>query len=180
MVQRSAVGTILNKSASIPRITANFSTVATYVTGLVYEDGANGWKNSPTDGSEDRRELYWLEHGFVVATGEVKKTTVYALNGLMVVGIVDTAIVVDGYVKASTNHVGQLMAAVTPTIADEGDTSMVDLGGQLAAADQSILTHYDTIVGHYIGSEDEIRDGLLRTDAVDEDTDCVFVLGGAS
>lgn len=177
MVQRSQVGTILNKSASLPRVTAVFSTDATYVTGLVYEDGANGWKNAPTDGSEDRRELYWLEHGFVVA-GTTKKTTVYALNGLMVVGIVDTAIVVDGYVKASTNHVGQLMAAVTPTIADEGDTSMVDLGAQLAAADQSVLTQMDTVLGHYIGSEDEIRDGLLRTDAVDLDEDAVFIFGG--
>jgi hypothetical protein len=36
----------------------------------------------------------------------------------------------------------------------------------------------DTVLGHYIGSEDEIRDGLLRTDAVDLDEDAVFVFGG--
>lgn len=176
---RSPRGTILNKSASLPRITANFTTDATYLSGLVYEDGSNGWKQAPTDGSEDARELYWLEHGFTVS-GTDKKVTVYAINGLQVVGRADAAIVIDGKVKASTNHAGELETEVTPTIADEGDTSMVDLGGQIAAAGQEILTHYDTIIGHYMGHEDEIRDGLLRTDAVDEDNDCVFLLGGAS
>ncbi len=37
--------------------------------------------------SKEARQLYWLEVGFTIAAGDkVKKPTVYAIDGLMVVG----------------------------------------------------------------------------------------------
>lgn len=162
MAANSPLGRILNKSASIPRITAEFSTAATYLPGLVYEAGAGDWRQAPTDGSKEARELYWLENGFTVATGEVKKTTVYALPGLMVIGTSDGIIAPDSHVMASTNVAGALLAEVW-----DGTSSVT-----------AVATGTD-ICGKYLGKEDEIREGqVVRSSSADTDTDCVFVLGG--
>ena len=156
----SPLGRILNKSASIPRITAEFSTAATYTAGLVFENGAGDWRQAPTDGSKEARELYWLENGFTVASGEVKKTTVYALSGLFVIGKADGVIAPDDHVMASTS---------TELIAEVWD------GTSSATA---VATGTD-ICGKYIGKEDEIREGdVVRSSAADGDEDCVFLLGG--
>lgn len=160
----SVLGTILNKSASIPRVTAVFSTDATYTSGLVFENGAADWRMAPVDGSVNAQDLYWLETGFTIAAGEPnKKVTVYAIEGLQVIGQADGAIVVGALVKSSTtaSHNGQLESHTIRT--DTVANAVADL--------------LDTL-GHYMGHEDEIREGVVvRADAVDEDTDCVFLLG---
>lgn len=161
MAQRSVLGTILNKSASIPRISATFSTAATYVAGLVYEFGAADWRQATT-GAQEGRILYWLETGFTVAAGETKKVTVYALQGLQVIGKADGVIAPDALVKPSTNLAGSL------------ETHTLDI--------TTVTTLRDTlldVVGKYLGKEDEIREGtVVRSSTADLDTDGVYLLGG--
>jgi len=162
--QRSKLGTILNKPSSLVRITAEFKTAATYVSGLVFENAVGDWRQATT-GAQEGRLLYWLETGFVLAAGDkAKKVTVYALQGLMVVGKADGIITADALVKPSTNLAGSL------------EIHTMDI--------TSVTTLRDTLldtVGRYIGKEDEIREGqLVRGSTADLDTDCIFLLGGSA
>lgn len=178
----SPEGTILNKTSALKRVTGIVKATITLIPGLCYIDGANGIKNAPVDGSVKSNALYWYDgEAVTVAAGKTKKVTIYAIDGLWVVGQAEGVIPVDGPVKPATTaaHGGWMITHPTPTVADEGDTSMADLGGEIAAAIQAVYTYGGALCGFYRGHEAEIKEGSTRTAAADTETNCVFELRGA-
>lgn len=160
----SPLGTILNKHSKLARTTHIIKAGITLNPGLCYIDGSNGLKNAPTDSSVQADELYWFDQPSVtVAAGAAsKKVTVYALDGLQVIGQADGAIVVGKEVEPSTTsaHGGQL---ITHTIRTD------------SVANNN--TDRKLWVGNYRGHEAEIKEGVSPlTDAVDGETNCVFDL----
>lgn len=184
----SPEGTILNKSSELKRTTGLIKAGNTVIPGLCYIDGANGVKNAPVDGSILSNALFWYDGVSVtVAAGAVsKKVTVYAIDGLQVVGQAEGVIPVDGPVKPATtaSHGGWMITHPVPThaTADEGDTSTTDLGAEIATAintiAQAVHTYGGALCGYYRGHEDEVLEGKTRTASADEDTNCVFELRG--
>jgi hypothetical protein len=190
----SPVGSVLNSSASLARITAIVKSGNAIAVGLVYEDGSNGWKNAPTDSSKLAKDLYWCPDSFASQSVD-KKITVYDLDGLEVVGKADGTLVLDTEVKASTTsgHGGQLITNPEPTsaftAADAGtvdgtygaaEAAVIEANrtriAELVTREAAIRTWVKHTVGHYIGHEAEIREGTTRTNAADAETTCVFVL----
>jgi len=190
----SSLGSVLNKSASLVRVTAIVKIGQSLTPGLVYRNAARDWRNAPTDGSKLAKDLYWNEETVAVNTKEVK-ITVYDLEGLMVIGKSDGIIPVGGEVKASTTsaHGGQLITNPEPTSAfTAADGSTVDgtYGAEealvvannvtriaeLVTREAAIRTWVKHTVGHYLGHETALRENGELIDSVDEDEDCVFVL----
>lgn len=173
----SDLGTILSRPVGLPPVTSFIKVGSTVKPGLVYIHATNGILNAPTDGSKKATELFWFEGPAVTPTVQ-KKVDVYELDGLEVIGKSDDIIPVDGPVKASTttSHDGEFITHPIPTVADEGDTSTTDLGGELAAADQATYTYFSDVVGIYRGHEAEVKEGKNRTASADGEEDCVFKL----
>ena len=172
-----AYGDVINRADVKDVITGPVAASTSLVIGLVYEDAANGWKQAPVDGSISGQKMYWLDRDTDNSSGSLgdKIITVYG-DGAIVVGKADGAIPVDGRVKASTtaSHNGQFISNPVPTVADEGDTSMTDLGAEIAAATQAVYTYFDQTVGKYLGNQKErTQSATSRTAAADEDTDCL-------
>jgi hypothetical protein len=148
------LGDVLNKHAVTDVISGPVAASTTLGIGLVYEDGANGWKNAPTDGSIEGRSMYFNPVSIDNSSGSLgdKIGTFYG-EGALVVGTADTAIAVDAHCKASTN-VAQAFEDVTIT------TTLGDLLD---------------VVAIYRGKVHErTESGTSRTAAADTDTDCVF------
>ena len=121
--------------------------------------------------------MYWNSISIDNSSGaKGDKICVVYGHGAFVVGKADGAIALDLRVKPSdtTSHNGQFKAHTVPTVADEGDTSMVDLGAEIAAATQAVYTYYDNTIGIYRGHVQQgPESGTTRTDASDEETDIV-------
>lgn len=161
-----SLGTILNMSTELKRVTSIIKAGNTVVPGLVYIDDTNGVKNAPTDGSKTASELYWYDKSVVLAATDAdKEVVVFAIDGLQVVGKADGVINVNTKSRASETaaHGGQLQTQTirTDTLPNNN-------------------TDKDKVAGIYRGHVDEIKEIPHPTNAADEDEDCVFdmVVGG--
>lgn len=167
-------GTILNKND--PAVVVRSGPVAAntkLLIGLVYQDGANGWKNSPVDGSIPARRLYWncIEIDNTGGALGDKTGSFYGKNAC-VVGKADGVINVGSAVKASesTGKNGQFQALADPT----------NPGASYSETEADSLFHYVLKkVAGYIGHVNEIKSiDKLATNAADGETNVVFVLEG--
>ena len=169
MASSTVLGTVLNKNDVHDKISGPVKAAITLAIGLVFEDGALGWDNAPVDGSVPARRLYWNPTEINNSTGVLGKKhgTFYGDNALFV-GKADGVIVVDESVQASQTaaHNGQLQTIAEPT---EPGAAYAE-----AAAD-SLFFYVVDKVASYKGHVDEIKQiADSRTDAIDEDEDCVF------
>jgi len=152
------LGLVLNKDDVKDKVSGPVAASTTLNPGLVYEDGANGWKQAPTTGAAIGNEVYWNPVTIDNSSGALgDKVGEFYGEGARVVGQADGAIPVDGRVKPSTtaSHEGQFIAGVITAIAD-----LEDLCG--------------TYKGHYLTEINQV--GVSRTAAADAETDCVFEL----
>lgn len=168
-------GTVLNKEEVQDKQSGPVAVSITLAIGLVYKDGANGWKQAPTDGSIHADQLYWNPISLTSTStlGEVVGT--FYGEGARVVGKADGAIVVDNYCKASTtsSHGGQFISLADPSDATVGAT----FGGGTATetAINNIRNWQRNKVAIYKGHALELNQvDDLPTDAVDEDTNGVY------
>lgn len=166
-------GTVLNKNEVKDIQSGPVAASTTLGIGLVYKDGANGWKQAPTDGSVYADRLYWNEKSLDNSSGSLggKSGTFYG-EGARVVGKADGAITVDAKCKASTTsaHGGQFIVNSTPA-----DATTTPTAAQLNAVKNWVRHTIAIYKGHAlelnrIGS----TTASLPTDAVDEDTNVVF------
>lgn len=160
----SKEGVILNKSTELKRNTAVVKASTVVAIGLCYIDGANGVKSAPVDNSKDADELFWIEN----AVGSVtelkdKKVTIYAVDGLQVIGKSDGVIAVNSECKASDTaaHGGQFIthAIRTDTVANHNIDNKL-------------------FVANYRGHEDEVKEGKTLTSSADEDLGVFDLRGG--
>lgn len=165
-------GTVLNRDQQavqrLSGVPVKASTDLTKGT-LVYEDGSNGWTTAPTDGSVIGKHM-WFVDGDADNDAGAKGDKIVDVwkTGAMVIGKADGAIVVGRSVKAGTGEAGCFMENTEPTA--PGNT-------YVEAAADSLADHVKHHVGRYIGHVDEIfTSNTSRTDAVDNEADCVFLL----
>lgn len=161
------LGTILNKAEVTDRVSGPVAASTTLGIGPVYEDGANGWKNAPIDGSILAARLYWNERSINNSTGAKgdKVGTFYGI-GALVVGKAEGAIVVDAAAKASEVTAQSLSSLASPT----------NPSATYAEAEADSLYNY--IVkkfAFYRGHVNEVTGvKTSRTDAATTETNCVF------
>lgn len=170
------LGMVLNKTEITDIVVGGpVAASTTLVPGLVYKH-ADGWKQVPTDGSITAQHSYWNEVTIDNSTGaKGDQVGDFYGEGAQVVGDSDGIIPVNGRCKASTNHVGQLMTHPVPTVADEGDTSTVDLGAQIAASVQAVYTYGDAAIAVYRGHyQTEFGLDAEATPSADTETNCVY------
>lgn len=161
-------GTVINKNDVQDKQSGPVAVSITLAIGLVYKDGANGWKQAPTDGTIHGDQLYWnpISLTSTATLGEVVGT--FYGEGARVVGKADGAIVVDNYCKASTtsSHGGQFITLADPSGAATTPT---------AANVDAIRNWQRSKVAIYKGHALELNQvDDLPTDAVDEDTNGVY------
>lgn len=157
-------GTILNKdSKSVVKKSGPVAANTNLGIGLVYLDGANGWKNAPTDGSVIASRLYFNPIALDNSTGAKgdKTGTFYGLNAI-VVGKNEGTTALNSKCKAS-GTTAQAFAALTirtDTLANN-------------SADR------DAEVAGYLGHIGEIsQKDSLATAGANGETNCVFVMKG--
>ncbi len=161
----SLEGVVLNKPTELKRNSAVVKAGTVVAIGLCYIDGASGVKSAPDDGSKDADELFWIENAVGSATElKDKKVTIYAVDGLQVIGKADGAITINQECKPSTtaSHGGQF---ITHTIRTD------------SVANHN--TDNKQFVANYRGHEDEVKEGRTLTNAADEDL-AVFDLRGGN
>lgn len=168
-------GTVINKNEVQDVQSGPVAVSITLGIGLVYKDGANGWKQAPTDGTIHGDQLYWNEKVLTSTSTLGAIVGTFYGEGALVVGQADGAIVVDNYCKASTtsSHGGQLISLADPSAATVGAT--FGGGTKTETAIDAIRNWQRNKVALYKGHALELnRVDNLPTDAVDEDTNCVF------
>jgi hypothetical protein len=152
-----AFGDVLNKHAVTDVQSGPVAASESLEIGLVYEDGANGWKVAPVDGSVEGRRLYWNPVLIDNSSGALgDKVGNYYGNGALVEGEADGAIAVGAYVKTSTNasHGGIFLSVTVAAIGDWLD-----------------------VIGIYRGHRHETTEtGTSTTAAADTETNCVVEL----
>ena len=169
------LGTVINMSDVQDKKSGPVAVSITLGVGLVYEDGANGWKVAPTDGTIHADELYWNPTSLTSTATLGGVTGTFYGEGARVIGKADGAIVVDQFCEASTTsaHGGQLLALADPSNATTGAT----YGGGTAtkAAIDAIRDWQRDKIALYKGHANEVnRVGVVATDAADEDENCIF------
>lgn len=167
------IGTVLNKNDVQDKQSGPVAVSITLAVGLVYKDGANGWKNAPTDGSIHGDQLYFnpISLTSTATLGEVVGT--FYGEGARVVGKAYGAIVVDEYCKASGTTAGSFEALADPADATVGAT----FGGGTATetAINAIRNWQRNKVALYKGHALELNQvDDLPTDALTTETNCVF------
>lgn len=163
-------GTILNKNEVQDKVTGPVAVSITLAIGLVYQDGANGWKNAPTDGSIHGRKLFWNEKALVstATLGEIGGT--FYGEGAKVVGKSDGVITADAWCKASTNFANGFItnddpADATATIANTTTSNEINNIRNWQRAKVAIYK------GHVL---EVIGNTTLPTSSADTETNCVF------
>src|SRR3990167_10877376 len=125
MTSTSAIyGTVINKNEVQDKVTGPVAVSITLAIGLVYQDGANGWKNAPVDGTIHGKQLFWNDKALVstATIGEIVGT--FYGEGTKVIGKSDGVITVDAWCKASTSFANGFIIladpanAITPTAAE--------------------------------------------------------------
>lgn len=168
-------GTVINKNDVKDIQSGPVAVSITLPIGLVYKDGANGWKQAPTDGSIHADQLYWNDKSRTsTSTLGVVQGTFYG-EGARVVGKADGAIVVDEYCRASQtgSHGGQFEALADPANATVGAT--FGSGTATETAIDAIRTWQRNKIAIYKGHALELNQvDDLPTDAVDEDTNGIY------
>ena len=165
-------GTVLNENDVQDKQSGPVAVSITLAIGLVYKDGANGWKNAPTDGSIHGKAFYWNPISLVSTATLGEKTGTFYGEGARVVGKADGAIVVDAYAKASTNVANALMALTDPANAALNATFS---DTETEAAIDAIRNWQRNKVAIYKGHALELNQvNSLPTDATDTQTTCVF------
>lgn len=166
-------GTVLNINDGIEKVTGRVAVSLTLGIGLVYQDGSNGWKNSPTNGTIHADQLYW-NPTILVSTatlGDIVGT--FYGEGARVIGTADGVLTAGGFCKASTNHENQFIALADPVAATIGAT----FGGGTAteAAIDAIRDWQRNKIARYLGHPLEVIGTTTdNTDAANEETNCVF------
>ncbi len=154
-------GQVLNRESVSDRIVGDVAAATKLLVGLVYQDGANGFKQAPVDGSVNGRALYWNSYEIDNASGSKgdKIGTFYG-TGARVCGKADGAIVVNAPCKASATaaHGGQFASV----------TVRSDTTPNLAADLQAIAAIYKGHIGETVETAND------PTDAVDGDENLVF------
>jgi len=168
------LGTVMNKNDVQDKKSGPVAVSITLGVGLVYEDGVNGWKQAPTDGTIHADELYWNPTAKTSTATLGGVTGTFYGEGARVIGKADGIIVVDQYVKASTTtaHGGQLIKLDdlgTPAL----DATFSDT--EVEAAFNAARDFQRNKIALYKGHANEVNNvGAVATDAVDEDINCVF------
>jgi len=161
------LGTVLNQNDVQDIKSGPVAVSITLGVGLVYEDGANGWKQAPTDGSINADELYWNPKSLTSTATLGGVTGTFYGEGARVIGQADGAITVDQYCKASTTsaHGGQLIALADPANASAGSAAEID----------AVRDWQRDKIAIYKGHANEVNNvGVVATNAADEETNCVF------
>ena len=161
-------GTVLNKNDVQDKKSGPVAVSITLPVGLVYEDGANGWKQAPTDGSIHADELYWNEKSLTSTATLGGVTATFYGEGARVVGKADGAIVVDAKCRASqtSSHGGQFQAN-----ADPADATTTPTATQLNA----LKNWQRNTIAIYKGHALELnRVDSVATNAVDEEENGVY------
>ena len=162
------LGTVINMNDVQDKKSGPVAVSITLGVGLVYEDGSNGWKQAPTDGTIHADELYWNPRSLTSTSTLGGVTGTFYGEGARVTGQADGAIVVDQKCKASTtsSHGGQLMALADPS--DQPTTPT-------ASSINAIRNWQRDAVAIYKGHANEVNNvGVVATNAADEGTNCVF------
>ena len=161
------LGTVMNMNDVTDKKSGPVAGSITLGVGLVYEDGANGWKQAPTDGTIHADELYWNPTAKTSTATLGGVTGTFYGEGAKVIGKADGAIVVDNKVKASTTsaHGGQLISLADPAAGTTPTAGQLDV----------ITAWVKNKIAIYKGHANEVNNvGAVATDAVDEDINCVF------
>ena len=121
-------GTVINKNDVKDIQSGPVAVSITLPVGLVYKDGANGWKQAPTDGSIHADQLYWNEKSLTSTAVLGAVTGTFYGEGARVVGKADGAIGVDGKCRASqtSSHGGQFQANADPAAATTPTATQLD------------------------------------------------------
>lgn len=171
------LGDIQNKETVRDKKEGSAAAALSLGIGLVYQDGANGWKIAPVDGSIDARRLYF--NGTVLDnSGGVLHdlTSTFYGEGAIVVGQADIAIVVNDKCRASQTaaHTGQFQAITKPAAAA---LNAIFSDTEVEAALDALRDFLVEGVAIYLGHAGEITETQNEpTDAVDGDTDCLFLI----
>jgi len=164
----SLEGVILNKPTELKRNSAIVKAGIVVPIGLCYIDGANGVKSAPTDNSKDADELFWIENAVGSATEtKDKKVTIYAVDGLQVIGKSDGVIAVNSECKASD------------TAPDPALHNGLFITHSIRV--DSVANHNTDnklFVANYRGHEDEVKEGKTLTSSADEDLGVFDLRGG--
>jgi hypothetical protein len=159
-------GTIINKNEVQDIVTGPVAVSITLAIGLVYQDGSNGWKNAPTDGSIHGRKLFWNERALVSTStlGEIVGT--FYGEGAKVVGKSDGIITANSWCKASTNFANGFIILSDPSGASTTPT---------AAEVDAIRNWQRNKIAIYKGHALEVTGNTtLPTSSADLETDCIF------
>lgn len=166
-------GTIINKNEVQDKVTGPVAVSITLAIGLVYQDGANGWKNAPTDGSIHGKALFWNEKALVstATIGEIGGT--FYGEGAKVVGKADGVITADAWCKASTSFANGFIINSDPantTVAGTYATA-TEAKDQIDAIRNWQRAKVAIYKGHVL---EVIGNTTLPTSSADLETDCVF------
>lgn len=167
------VGTIINKNDVTDKVTGMVAVSITLAKGLVYQDGSNGWKNAPTDGSIHGDELYWNPTALVSTSTLGAIVGTFYGNGARVVGVADGTITAGQWCKASTNVANAFIKTADPT----NTTLAATYAGGTALKTQidAIRNWQRSKVARYIGHALEvIGNSTNPTSSADTETNCVF------
>lgn len=144
----ATLGTILNREEVTDRITGPVAVSTTLAVGLVYQDGANGWKNATSQSGE---VCYWNETELIstAVLGEVVGT--FFGTGALVVGYSEGVITAGARCKNGAVANGFIINTV------------------VAVADVLLTcAHYKGHLLERTGNE------TLPTSSADTDDNCVF------
>lgn len=170
---KATIGTVLNKDEVKDVISGQVAASTTLAVGLVYQDGSNGWKNAPTDGSKQGIVMYWNEKAIDNSAGSKgDKTGTFWGDGAIVVGKSDGIIVARAWCKPSTNFANGFI-----TLTDPSATLGATYGGGTTVKGQinEITTWLTARVARYLCHVLEYNNvSALPTSSADTETDCVF------
>ncbi len=154
-------GQLLNRESISDRLVGDVAAATKLLVGLVYQDGANGFKQAPVDGTIAARALYWNPYEIDNASGSKgdKIGTFYG-NCARVVGKADGAIAVNAPCRASETaaHGGQFESLTIRT--DSVPNNATDV--------QALVALYKGHIGETVETAND------PTAAVDGEEDLVF------
>lgn len=164
------IGTILNKNEVQDFITGSVKASVTLAVGLVYQDGANGWTNAPTDGSIYGRQLFWNERSLTATAtlGEIVGT--FYGEGAKVVGKSDGVITVNANCKASTSFANGFII-----VADPSDATATIANTTTSNEINNVRNWQRNKIAIYKGHVLEVIGNTTNgTSSADLETNCVF------
>jgi hypothetical protein len=170
---KAPIGTVFNKDNVKDKKSGQVAASTTLAVGLVYQDGSNGWKNAPTDGSVAGKDLYWNPAAIDNSAGSKgDKTGTFYGNGAIVVGKSDGVIVVNQWCKPSTNFANGFITLTDPS-ATVGATygSGTTVGAEINEITTWVLARCARYLCHVLEYNNV---SALPTSSADTETDCVF------